>query len=141
MDASFIKSAGRLFDENQADFVVASKRHPEAVDGRPLQRKVLTFLFNAWLKLFFSFSGTDTHGLKMIRTNFAKELCNIAITDGEVFQTEIVLLAYRLHLRVVEVPIEIKEHRVPTVSVRKRLPKVMNIIRDLKFSLARYPLN
>lgn len=139
MDISFISSSLTIIEENQADFVVASKRHPKSLDLRPFRRRMLTYLFNQWLKIFFEFPGSDTHGLKTIRTTIAKSICSASITGGEVFQTELVLLAHRMGFKVVEIPIRLAETRNTKVSVYRRLPKVMNIIKELKQSLARFP--
>jgi hypothetical protein len=140
MDKQFISTSLSLIEQNKADFVVASKRHPESIDRRPVKRRVLTFLFNCWLKMNFSFPGTDTHGLKAIRATVAKSLCELSITGGEVFQTELVLLAHRLGYRVAEVPITLSEQRATMVSVLKRLPKVVHIMDELKTSLGRFPV-
>ncbi len=139
MDISFVSSSLAIIEEGQADFVVASKRHPESHDLRPFKRRMLTYLFNQWLKMFFKFSGSDTHGLKTIRTVIAKSICSVSITGGEVFQTEIVLLAHRMGFKVTEIPIRLAETRNTKVAVYRRLPKVMNIITELKRSLARFP--
>jgi glycosyltransferase involved in cell wall biosynthesis len=129
---------GRKLVKEGVDFVVASKRHKDSVDGRPFKRRMLTFLFNLYLKLFLQFPGTDTHGLKAINAKVARELCKKAITTDEVFQTEIVLLAYKLGHKVIEVPVRIEERRSTAVKIHKRLPKVMTIIDELKKSLKRF---
>jgi len=139
MDISFFASSLEVFEENQADFVVGSKQHPESHDMRPFKRRMLTYLFNCYLKIFFKFPGSDTHGLKAIRTDTAKTICEAAITGGEVFQTEIVLLAHRMGFKVVEMPINLSEVRNTKVSIHRRLPKVMSIIKELKQSLSRFP--
>jgi glycosyltransferase involved in cell wall biosynthesis len=140
MDAGFLCESLNMIAEGHSDFVVASKRHPGSVDRRPLKRRILTLLFNLWLKYFFDFPGTDTHGLKTIRTDVAGSLCQKTVTGGEVFQTELMLLAYRLGYKVAELPITLSERRAPKVSVVRRLPKVLNIIRELRASLDRFPV-
>ncbi len=139
MNVEFLSNSLSAVEGSKADFVVASKRHPESVDRRPFKRRLLTLLFNTYLKLFFNFPGTDTHGLKTIRTDIAKKLCRLSITDEEVFQTELVLLAHCLGYRVIEMPIHIEEQRSTSVSIKKRMPKVINIIKELKKSLNRFP--
>lgn len=140
LDSQFISASIAIFQANRAQFVVGSKRHPQAIDRRPLKRRILTTLYNyGFLRLLIGYPGTDTHGLKSIETPVAKRLCDIAITTDEVFQTEIVLLAWRLGLKIEEVPVQILEKRSPTVTVFRRLPKVVNTVRDLRRSLMRVP--
>lgn len=138
MQAEFVRAACECINTD-ADFVVASKRHADSVDNRPLKRRALTYLFNTYLRMRLGFSGTDTHGLKAIRTPAAKRLAELCITSGEVLQTELVLLAERLGYKIVEVPLRLEERRCPAVSITKRIPKVARMIGELKDSLARFP--
>ena len=139
MDVEFLSTSMAIIRQGRADFVVASKRHPLSLDQRPFKRRALTYFFNLWLKMYFSFPGTDTHGLKTIRSSAAKSLCELSITGGEIFQTEITLLAYRMGFTVLEVPVCIEEHRNTKVSVIQRLPKVTKMITELRRSLSRFP--
>jgi hypothetical protein len=91
------------------------------------------------LRLFFSYPGTDTHGLKSIDTGLAKELCRLAMTTDEIFQTEIVLIAWKLGEDILELPIRIEEVRTAPVSIRRRFPMVMDLILQLRRSLRRFP--
>jgi len=140
LDAMFLAASIAIFRENRAKFVVGSKRHSQSVDRRPLKRRVLTALYNLiFLRLLIGYPGTDTHGLKSIEAANAKRLCELAVTTDEVFQTEIVLLAWRLGVEIMEVPVKILEIRNPSVTVIRRVPKVLNTVRALKGSLMRFP--
>jgi glycosyltransferase AglD len=140
LDAAFVSDSIRLFQTQGARFVVASKRHPESVDRRPMKRRVLTFLYNYFLlHIFLGYPGTDTHGLKSMEADCAKGLCDLAITSDEIFQTEIVLLAWRLGIQIHERPLRIRESRPASVAVFKRLPKVLDTVRELRRSLSRFP--
>jgi glycosyltransferase involved in cell wall biosynthesis len=139
LNVDFISDSIRLFETQKARFIVASKRHPESVDRRPLKRRLLTALYNYFLLHIFGYPGTDTHGLKSIEANCAKQLCEIAITSDEIFQTEIVLLAWRLGVEICERPIQIRERRQAPVAVFNRVPRILATVRELKRSLARFP--
>ena len=139
LDLPFLARALAIIEEGQADFVVGSKRHPDSLDQRPFQRRVLTLFFNLALKLFYRFPGTDTHGLKAIRTPVAKELSQKSLTGEEAFQTEIVLLAHKLGYRVEEAPVTIRERRETKIRPLRRLPKVIKIVKELRLSLRRFP--
>jgi len=129
----------RIFENGTTRFIVASKRHPESIDKRPLKRRFLTAAYNFFLRRALGYPGTDTHGLKSLESSLAKELCGLAITSDEIFQTEIVLLAWRLGVQICERPIRIREARQAPVSVVRRVPKVMDTVRELKRSLRRFP--
>jgi len=140
LDAEFVTASIELFQAGQARFIVASKRHPESVDGRPLKRRILTMVFNKILSIFTGYPGSDTHGLKSIDTTLAKQLCAQAITTDEVLQTELVLLAWRQGIKIHELPIRIHEMRVAPVSIRRRFPMVLDTIGQLRRSLRRFPV-
>jgi hypothetical protein len=125
--------------ERGAEFVVGSKRHREATDRRPWKRRLLTWGFNSILRLALGYPGTDTHGLKSIETGLARELCRLAITSDEVFQTEIVLLAWRLGNEISEAPVDIAETRPTPVPILKRIPKVIGMVHQLRRSVRRIP--
>src|SRR5258708_10314572 len=117
LDSGFVSSSVAIFRANHAQFVVGSKRHPQSADRRPLKRRVLTALYNyVFLRLLIGYPGSDTHGLKSIETAIARKLCEVAITTDEVFQTEIVLLAWKLGIIIQEVPVQILEMRDPSVT-------------------------
>jgi glycosyltransferase involved in cell wall biosynthesis len=141
LNVSFLSDSIELFKSQRARFIVASKRHPQSLDKRPLKRRVLTALYNyVFLRIFLGYPGTDTHGLKSIEAGLAKQLCELAITSDEVFQTEIVLLAWRLGVEILERPIRIRETRRAPVTVLRRVPKVLDSVRQLKRSVQRFPL-
>lgn len=140
LDSRFVSASIAIFRARRAQLVVGSKRHPQSVDRRPLKRRVLTALYNhIFLRLLIGYPGSDTHGLKSIETSVARRLCSLAITTDEVLQTEIVLLAWQLGIGIEEVPVQILETRSPSVTVLRRLPKVLNTVRDLQRSLMRFP--
>jgi hypothetical protein len=85
------------------------------------------------------YPGTDTHGLKSIETQWAKRLCNDCLTTDELFQTELVLLSWRLGEPIQELPIAVSETRPASLSIIRRFPKVMNMVLALRKSLRRFP--
>lgn len=139
LDEQFARSSLEMLRNGQADLIIASKRHPDSVDERPFKRRLLTLGFNALLRAFCGYPGTDTHGLKSMRSDIAKKLCDMAITTDELFQTEIVLIAWKLGHCIREVPIAIRERRTSPVSISRRFPKVVNMIRELRQSIRRFP--
>jgi glycosyltransferase involved in cell wall biosynthesis len=140
LDSEFLLKSIAIFRANEAKVIVGSKRHSASTDRRPFKRRALTALYNyIFLRLLLGYPGTDTHGLKSLETSSAKRLCQLAVTTDEVFQTEIVLLAWRLGIKIKEVPVNISELRSAPVTIVRRLPKVLNTVGELKRSLSRFP--
>ena len=137
LDVDFLEGSIRMFDEQQARFVLASKRHTGSKDGRPLQRRVLTAGLNWLLWISTGYPGSDTRGLKSIESELARQLCRLAVTTDEFFQTEITLLAWKLGYTPLELPIRIEEVRVTPVSTLKRIPSMWRMPLELRRSLSR----
>ena len=140
-DVDFILNSLKVFKKKEADIIIGSKLHPQSFDQRPFKRILLTKVFNILLNIFTKYPGTDTHGLKGIRTDLANKLCQLSITTDEVFQTEIVLMSWCLGKRIVELPMQIKEIRAPSVSIIKRLPMILNLFSMLHRSMIRFTNN
>ncbi len=133
-DAEFTRQAvQRLAD---ADMVNGSKRLPGAVDRRPFSRRLITLSFNAFLRLFFGFRGTDTHGMKAFRRTPMLEILEKCVTDHFILDTEMVLRAERAGLRIAEIPVKVREiRRVSYRSLLRRTPEVFWNLGRLWFAL------
>ena len=95
LDAQFAAASLEALKRGASRFIVASKRARGSVDARPVHRRIITVGFNTLLRRVIGYDGTDTHGLKSLETALARELCELAVTTDEAFQTEIVLIAAR----------------------------------------------
>ena len=107
------------------DVVIGSKVMNGSDDRRPLMRRFLTRAFNALLRSAFGFKGTDTHGMKALRKQSVDAVLARCVTSQSIFDTELVIRAERAGLRIVEIPVTVREIRQPSYwSVAKRLPEV-----------------
>lgn len=107
------------------DVVVGSKVMQGSDDQRPALRRLLTRSFNAMLRSVFGFNGTDTHGMKALRKSTVDRVLAQCVTSRSIFDTEVVLRAGRAGLRIVEIPVAVREIRQPSYwSVAQRLPEV-----------------
>ena len=80
LDPNFVVRSIAMFQAGKADVIVGSKRHPDSRDRRPLKRRALTLLCNlAFLRVFFGYPGTDTHGLKSLQANCADDGLNVVL--------------------------------------------------------------
>ena len=104
------------------DAVIGSKRARGARDRRPVIRRLITFGFNLFLRIFFKFTGTDTHGIKAFRAEPVKPIAAACQTDRDIFTTELVIRMERAGLRMCEIPLEIVERRPAPVNILKRVP-------------------
>jgi glycosyltransferase involved in cell wall biosynthesis len=92
---------------DHADLVVGSRMLPgaEVRDGTS-DRAVMAWVFNRLVRLLTRIESRDTQcGFKALRGSVARRLFGLARCDRFAFDVEILLLARRLDLRVVEMPV------------------------------------
>ena len=130
-DLRFYDAALGVLADPAVDLVVGSKAAKGAVDRRPMLRRVATRVHNGLLRLLLDFQGTDTHGLKAFRRERMLDVVTACVVDRDVFASELVIRAWRAGLRVLEIPIELREKRKPTVDLYKRVPNVLKQVAKL----------
>jgi glycosyltransferase involved in cell wall biosynthesis len=109
----------------ECDLVIGSKVMRGSDDQRPQMRRFLTRAFNGVLRSAFGFRGTDTHGMKALRKQSVDAVLARCVTAQSIFDTELVIRAERAGLRIVEIPVTVREIRQPSYwSVAQRLPEV-----------------
>lgn len=117
IDAEFMQRALPLLDNN--DIVVGSKVLDPSADRRPLLRKALSITLNVFIRTFFKFKGSDSHGLKAFKAKSVVPIIN-SCTSLEIIETEMLLRAQWEGLKTVEVPVGIEELRPPRVGIARR---------------------
>ena len=132
-DLDFLRIALELLEKN--DIVIASKGLPESHDQRPFNRRFITWAFNRVLRIFFNFTGSDTHGMKAFRRQRIVPVVERCITEREIFDTEVILRAQQAGLSTVEVPVDVEETRPSRYSPFVRIPRTLKdlslLYRDL----------
>lgn len=134
-DVQFLKKALDIVKIDDIDMVVGSKIMKGAEDTRPFVRRLITISFNYLLKKVFGFAGTDTHGMKLLKTYKIKPIIKMCRTEKEIFDTEFVLRAQMMGLKSTEVPVVCEEKRRTTLKISKRIPRTVKDLIVLFFSL------
>ncbi len=118
-DLAFLKAA--LASVDNYDIITGSKTLKGSHDKRPLWRRFITILFTLLLKHAFGYRGSDTHGLKLMRTAVAKKLAEACRDFHELFDTELMIRAERQSFRIKELPVTVAEQRTPVSSIMERI--------------------
>ncbi len=134
-DVDFLLRAVSLLEADEADFVVGSKLLPGASDERPALRHAASLVYSGALRRILGFRGTDTHGLKAFRRDVVLPILRACRVDKDVFASELVLRAERAGVRIVEIPVRVKELRPPSIDLVRRLPGVASRVARLWWAL------
>ena len=138
-DVDFQQRALQLLEQDAADLVIGSKLMTNSRDRRPLNRRVASRAYSQLLRSLFGFSGTDTHGLKVLRAEALLPVVSRCVVDKDVYASELVLRAEQEGLRVAEIPITIAEKRLPSIHLARRVPAVFVRLAKLFVALRRGP--
>ena len=108
-----------------AAIVVGSKRAPGARDGRPWPRRLVTTVFSTLLRLLFSLSVSDTHGMKAMRLADVAPILEQCRFRTDLFDTELVIRSERAGLMVAELPVTAEERRLSRTPIWLRVPRTV----------------
>ncbi len=117
--------------------VIGSKRAPGARDTRPWPRRMITAGFTALLQHGFGLGVSDTHGMKVMRRAALEPIARRCVRGGDLFDTELILRAERAGLRVVELPVEVRELRPSRTPIIRRILRSLVGLVQLRVTLAR----
>lgn len=121
-------------DLNGYDIVLGSKNLSRSTDNRSVLRKYISRTFSRFLNVYFNYSGTDTHGLKTMRRKAIMEIVKMCKTTSGIFDTELMVRAQRVGLKIKEIPVSVKEIRPNRFGLSRILYTPKDILK-LKDSL------
>jgi len=127
-----------------ADVIVGSKRHPASQVSYPSSRKIISFLYQLFVRIFTGLNVRDTQaGLKIYRREVLEKVLPRLLVKTYAFDLEILSVAHRLGFRrIFEAPIKLKynfsdlTHASTLTHMRKAFIESLAIIYRLR--LRRY---
>lgn len=132
-DVSFYDQSLPILENGLIDMVIGSKAAVGASDHRPLIRRIATRAHNQLLRIALRFKGTDTHGLKAFARNAVLPVVNACVVDRDVFASELVIRSWRAGLSILEIPVQLREKRLPSIHLFRRVPNVLKNVAKLVY--------
>ncbi len=110
----------KLIDVNMCgkDMIIGSKMSFWSVDNRSMVRKMISKIYNLYLKLFVGFNGSDTHGIKLVKSYPLKTVLKKCRTSSGIMDTEFVIRFQRLGFKIMDFPVVVEEKRLPRFTGR-----------------------
>jgi glycosyltransferase involved in cell wall biosynthesis len=138
-ELGFVDQALALLDsgDDAPVIVVASKRAPGSRDERPWPRRFVTAVFGWLLRVGFSLSVSDTHGMKAMKREPVELLIRRCRFESDLFDTELVIRAERAGFRVAELPARAQERRPSRTPIWRRVPRTLVGMVELRLTLWR----
>lgn len=95
------------------DLVMGSKMANWSEDKRPFNRRLVSYIYNIFLKILFKFKGTDTHGIKVMKKEVIDRVLKKCKTTGGIMDTEFVIRSQRENFKISDFPVILEEKRPP----------------------------
>ena len=108
-DIPFIRWAWK--NREKQDLFIASKRADPTLNQQATYRHFLSWGLNAVINLTLDYSGSDTHGPKLMRMSVMRKIIDVCQMSRGQFDVEFVIRAFRQGLRLMEVPVEYIDRR------------------------------
>jgi glycosyltransferase involved in cell wall biosynthesis len=108
-DLPFITWAWR--NRESYDALIASKRADATINHQHFYRRLLSCGLNGLLQVLLQYTGTDTHGPKLLNRTSLLAIIDACELDRGQYDTELVLRAIRGQKRIIEAPSEYRELR------------------------------
>ncbi len=93
----------------QADIIVGSKRHPASIVSYPAERKVISFLYQLFVRVFTGLNVRDTQaGLKIYRRQVLEKVLPRLLVKRYAFDLELLVVSHYLGFKkIFEAPIKL----------------------------------
>lgn len=134
-EIDFIIKSLDILKKEWVSVVIGSKSMLGAKDKRTFLRRSVTWGFNLLLKILFGFRGTDTHGIKMFNRENILSIVRDCRTDRIIFDTELILRAQRVGLKIKEIPVSCVEKRETRLNILKSVKQTVEDLFILFFSM------
>jgi glycosyltransferase involved in cell wall biosynthesis len=110
-----IQNLFRIMNEDAADVVIGSKRHPQSRINYPFHRKIISNLYFYLIKALFGLPLRDTQtGLKLFKYHVLREIFPRVLIKRYAYDLELLANAHRLGYRIREAPITLDFRRLLT---------------------------
>jgi|LakMenEpi03Aug12_release.lakeMendotaPanAssembly.Ray.scaffolds.fasta_scaffold478709_1 dolichyl-phosphate beta-glucosyltransferase len=125
-----------LESQRNTTIVVGSKLHSESVVVYPVLRKVQSQIFARLIRSIFQLEVLDTQtGLKLGRSYVMKAVSASSVMDGFAFDLEILMRSKKQGAGISEVPITLNYKFESTISARKYIQTIWDVLRVFRLSL------
>ena len=135
-DLGFLDAVLARFGEpDPPAIIIGSKRAPGAEDRRSWARRFVTWGFALVLRVGFGLRRSDTHGMKALGRAAVLPIARACRSNGELFDTELIIRAERAGLRIEERPVTVAERRPSRSSITRRALRTVGGLVRLRVAL------
>lgn len=90
---------------NKNDIIFGSKAHPKSIIFRPFSRKVASYIYRHFLRIFLKVSVNDTQGSIFLKKKSILPILKYANSPNAFFTAQLAIYGSRNKLKIIEVPV------------------------------------
>ena len=134
-----IKEFYDALTESGAGAAVGSRpKHKDGYAGYTLLRKLVSRTYLRVLRIFGGLRLSDSQcGCKAFRGREAKAIFSLCTVDRFAFDMEAIMIADRMGVTFIEIPVTVKNHGESKVSVLRDTPKMLRDLARMKRRIRR----
>lgn len=132
LDPNSLEMLLDIMKKKNADIVIGSKLHPESKVYYPWQRKILSWGYRNYVRLFFGLSIRDTQvGIKIFKRNVLIDVLPLLLVKKYAFDIEILAVANHLgYKKIFEAPITLKFRNWSSITSTNFLKAIFFMLWD-----------
>ena len=132
VDPKGIKDLLHVQQMKKSDIVIASKLHPNSKVIYPWQRKVLSWGYRSFVRVFFLLSIRDTQvGLKLFKREVLEDVLPRLLVKRYAFDIEMLAVAYYLgYTRIHEAPVKLSFQQWSSITSKNFLKTISFMMWD-----------
>ncbi len=109
----------KIMENEKADIVIGSKRHPDSNVYYPLARRIMSLSYQTINSILFNLNVQDTQvGLKLFRYNVLKNIFPKTAIKRFAFDLELLVIAQKINAKITEAPVVIKYKFQSTINLK-----------------------
>ncbi|MCK5043532.1 glycosyltransferase [Candidatus Pacearchaeota archaeon] len=113
-----LKKFMKIIEQENADIVIGSKRHPNSKVHYPLLRRVMSRTYQTLNNILFNLEVQDTQvGIKLFKKNVLKKIMPKIAIKRFAFDLELLVLASKYNFKIVNAPVIIKHKFESTINL------------------------
>ena len=119
-----------LMDMYESDIVIGSKRHPQSAIEYPLTRRMLSWGYQLFIRLFLNLNVKDTQvGLKLFKREVLEQSLPRIVVKKYAFDLELLAVAQHLKFtKILEAPVQLNYFTNHVRTMRGRIQDLRRVI-------------
>lgn len=132
LDPESLVTLLQIMENKKADIVIGSKLHPLSKISYPIQRRILSWGYRTFVRIFFGLSIRDTQvGIKFFKRKVLTDVLPLLLVKQYAFDIEILAVSHHLgYTNIQEAPITLTFNKWSSITSRNFWKTIIQMLWD-----------